>query len=241
MSCFRRIDVKRSFEQEIDGSLFSFSDRPEIYSNGFRIRFDAENGPIGFILPSWIPEKLDDEEEFSGWKTRIRLPLKTKTEEDRIRCQTLVDRFDDIQPSLLLFLNRIRSITIDNRRKQTRHVYQRRDLADSRIVEINSESINEKWFVVKEKVQIPPHIRSNVESTEICLAFPLHEINPNLDRSVLTKKDVFAFLPLRTVSLSLNFRSLKPIYSNLSDPCSLVDPSSSNRSHISSKKSRMIL
>ena len=39
----------------------------------------------------------------------------------------------------------------------------------------------------------------SLKATEIALAFPLHEIKNN-GKFMLTKQDVYAYLPLRTVS-----------------------------------------
>lgn len=34
-------------------SVFKVTDRPEIHSNGFHLRFDKTCGPMGYILPHW--------------------------------------------------------------------------------------------------------------------------------------------------------------------------------------------
>ncbi|CAF5141193.1 unnamed protein product, partial [Rotaria sp. Silwood1] len=69
------------------------------------------------------------------------------------------------------------------------------------IVEIHCEQIIEKWFIIKKQLIIPNEIKTNfddvIEATEIALAFPLHEINNN-EKVILTKQDVYAYLPLRT-------------------------------------------
>ena len=46
------------------------------------------------------------------WTTNIILSLKADM---RLQTQTLAARFNDIHPSLLLFLNRLREITIENK------------------------------------------------------------------------------------------------------------------------------
>lgn len=35
-------------------SVFRITDQPEIHSNGYHIRFDANSKPLGYILPQWI-------------------------------------------------------------------------------------------------------------------------------------------------------------------------------------------
>jgi len=47
------------------------------------------------------------------WTTTIRLPLKSEMKQ-LAASRTLAARFRDIQPSLLLFLHRLRSITVYN-------------------------------------------------------------------------------------------------------------------------------
>ena len=38
-------------------SVFKVTDRPEIHSNGFHLRFDKKSGPMGYILPHWVEEE----------------------------------------------------------------------------------------------------------------------------------------------------------------------------------------
>ncbi|CAF5123893.1 unnamed protein product, partial [Rotaria sp. Silwood1] len=181
-------------------SVFTVCDRPEIYSNGYQICFDASNGSIGYILPNWI-ENENKDNEYTNWTTRICLPLKSANEMQKHKSRSLTESFNDIRPSLLLFLNRLRSITIHNRLKNSKQIYERIDIPGISIVEIHCEQIIEKWFIIKKQLIIPNEIKTNfddvIEATEIALAFPLHEINNN-EKVILTKQDVYAYLPLRT-------------------------------------------
>ncbi|UJR23006.1 hypothetical protein I4U23_026032 [Adineta vaga] len=181
-------------------SVFTVCDRPEIYSNGYQICFDAHNGSLGYILPNWISYENKDN-EYVNWSTRICLPLKSENEMQKHKSRSLTESFHDIHPSLLLFLNRLRSITIDNRLTQSKQLYQRMDIPGTRIVEIHCGETIEKWFMIKKQLAIPEEIQINldniIEATEIALAFPLHEIKDNKNL-ILTKQDVYAYLPLRT-------------------------------------------
>jgi hypothetical protein len=38
-------------------SVFRITDAPEVHSNGYHIRFDVNSGPMGYILPYWVPEE----------------------------------------------------------------------------------------------------------------------------------------------------------------------------------------
>lgn len=110
-------------------SVFRVTDTPEIHSGGYHIRFDAHCDAIGYILPHWIEEEdrdtitvregyvvIDNVRMWlsiiftvSRWNTTIVLPLK----EDQLS-MSLVRKFQDIRPSLLLFLHRLRSITVEH-------------------------------------------------------------------------------------------------------------------------------
>jgi hypothetical protein len=119
------------------------------------------------------------------------------------KSRSLTESFNDLHPSLLLFLNRLRSITIDNRLTNSKQIYKRLDIPGTNIVEIHCGEIIEKWFVIKKQLVIPEEIKTNsddvIEATEIALAFPLHEIT-NHGEIKLIKQDVYAYLPLRTVN-----------------------------------------
>jgi hypothetical protein len=191
------------------------SDCPEIYSNGYQICFNAHDGPIGYILPHWIEKARAETVDASHWTTRIYLPMKSETEREKHRSRSFVESFHDIQSSLLIFLNRLRSITIDNRLNQSKQVYQRRDIAGTSLVEIHQPSSSvdrEQWFVMKKCISIVERIRidcnEHVDSTEIALAFPLHDIKTH-GSTLLSKRDVFAYLPLRTVGQILSMIFIK--------------------------------
>lgn len=115
--------------------------------------------------------------------------------------RSLTESFNDLHPSLLLFLNRLRSITIDNRVTNTKQIFQRFDIPGTNIIEIHCGNTIEKWFIIKQQLTIPHEIQTNldatIEATEIALAFPLHDFT-NDATIQLIKQDVYAYLPLRT-------------------------------------------
>ena len=152
-----------------------------------------------------------DEVEYLNWTTRICLPLKSETEMQKHKSRSLTESFNDLHPSLLLFLNRLRSIMIDNRLTHSKHIYERIDIPGTSIVEIHGGQMIEKWFVIKKQLVIPKEIKASlddgIEATEIALAFPLHEIKSS-GEIVLTKQDVYAYLPLRTVNTLSNTESI---------------------------------
>lgn len=80
-----------------------------------------------------------------SWTTKIVLPLK---ESIRSQTTTLAARFNDIHPSLLLFLNRLRKITIDNRVENFVQNIHRKDYGEN-VVEITHDNKMDRWLVVK--------------------------------------------------------------------------------------------
>ncbi|KAL3859496.1 hypothetical protein ACJMK2_009715 [Sinanodonta woodiana] len=179
-------------------SVFRVTDCPEVHSNGYHIRFDVNDGPMGYILPNWVTE--DQWETEQGWVTKIVLPLK---EEMQIQSRTLGARFNDIHPSLLLFLHRLREMTIDNKIEGQVQTMRRCDLGNG-VVEIKHSDGSDRWLVIKKMLdasKISSQVKSGaeVDSTEIAVAFPLLSKDQRTSGYVLPpKQPVFAFLPLRS-------------------------------------------
>ncbi|KAL3859495.1 hypothetical protein ACJMK2_009714 [Sinanodonta woodiana] len=179
-------------------SVFRVTDCPEVHSNGYHICFNVNGGPMGYILPNWVTE--DKWETEDGWITKIVLPLK---EEMQTQSRTLAARFNDIHPSLLLFLHRLREITIDNKIEGHVQTMRRCDLGDG-VVEIKHSDGSDRWLVVKKALdasKISSQVKSGaeVESTEIAVAFPLLPKGQKSSAYVLPpKQPAFAFLPLRS-------------------------------------------
>jgi len=79
-------------------SVFKVTDRPEIHSAGFHFRFDGETK----IIPEW----QETETEGKTWTTQIILPLKSE------QVQRVRDELLGLDPSLLLFLDKLQEIEI---------------------------------------------------------------------------------------------------------------------------------
>ncbi|GAB1610178.1 protein NO VEIN-like [Argonauta hians] len=179
-------------------SVFRITDRPEIHSNNYHFYFDVNSGPIGYILPHWIdspPEPQDN------WATKIILPLKDGVQQSK----TLAASFNDIHHSLLLFLHRLKKITLKNQVQGKQTVMERQDRGHD-IVEITHNGVVDRWFVVKkllDATKMSAQVKCNIDvaSTEIALAFPM-KFKDSIDTQVLPEKQpVFAFLPLRSYGL----------------------------------------
>uniref|UniRef100_A0A3Q2QWQ6 Wu:fj29h11 n=1 Tax=Fundulus heteroclitus TaxID=8078 RepID=A0A3Q2QWQ6_FUNHE len=172
-------------------SVFKVTDCPEIHSNGFHLRFDRNCGPMGYILPHWTEEErpLDAQlKDIHRWTTKICLPLRSESHQTR-------NLFHDVHPSLLLFLHRLRSITIYNQKRLV--TMTRKDLSHN-LLEVEHTEGTERWLVVKTTLQ-PKKIKEDVESTELALAFQLGGNEAETDIVCQPQKQpVFAYLPLRS-------------------------------------------
>ncbi|XP_041714657.1 uncharacterized protein wu:fj29h11 isoform X2 [Coregonus clupeaformis] len=176
-------------------SVFKVTDCPEIHSNGFHLCFDKTSGPMGYILPHWVDDERPlnthlADHTHTSWTTKICLPLRSE-------CYQTKNLFHDVHPSLLLFLHRLRSITIYNQAEKRMVTMTRRDLSHN-VLEVEHTEGTERWLVVKHTLH-PTKIKDEVESTELALAFQLGDDLTGSDiRAQPQKQPVFAFLPLRS-------------------------------------------
>ncbi|MEQ2224045.1 hypothetical protein ILYODFUR_003396 [Ilyodon furcidens] len=176
-------------------SVFRVTDCPEIHSNGFHLRFDRNCGPMGYILPHWTEEERPLDAQLKdihrhSWTTKICLPLCSESHQTR-------NLFHDVHPSLLLFLHRLRSITIYNQSEKRLVTMTRKDLSHN-VLEVEHTEGTERWLVVKTTLQ-PKKIKDDVESTELALAFQLGGNKAESDIVCQPQKQpVFAYLPLRS-------------------------------------------
>ena len=109
---------------------------------------------------------------FLSWTTRIELPLKASAQ-----MTSLAARFHDVQPSLLLFLHRLRRISVINEVDDHCEEMTRHDLADD-VIEIRHAGGSDRWLVVRRSLDasaVSSYAKSDVEveSTEVALAFKL--------------------------------------------------------------------
>ncbi|GBG70287.1 hypothetical protein CBR_g6414 [Chara braunii] len=199
-------------------SVFRITDAPEIHSNGFHVKFDIqENKSLGFILPSWlespalhlkdlVPSDFDSSRvesclDRSGkcWTTRIDLPLKESIK--LLGVAGLGSRFTDIQPSLLLFLHKLRRIDIVDTILQKRTSMIREDGADG-MVRVTHDGGSAIWLVSRECFHPEiPRGSLKVEKTEVALAFPLLEKDDGSLEVLRAWQYAFAYLPLRSYGL----------------------------------------
>jgi len=175
-------------------SVFMVADKVQIYSNGFQFQFNHTKesplwnkwGHATMLIPEWV----DDVPDFVDVKqTNIILYIKPELR-DKIS-----EYIEEIHPSLLLFLKKLRVIELyekDKNKVRKIELYER-----DGIVEIVYGEKRSFWKVVRKTFKVPDNIREEkregVKEREIILAFPLKE-DFSSDASV---QEVFAFLPVR--------------------------------------------
>ncbi|KAM5569559.1 protein NO VEIN-like [Rosa sericea] len=190
-------------------SVFRVTDAPEIHSNGFHIKFDTSEGQIGLILPTVVPPcNLElfrqltssdiDKPDCYCWKTCIVLPFRSKVSDGTV-LNHIMNMFSDLHPSLLLFLHRLKCIRFRNLIDDSLTVM-RKEIVGDGIVKVSHGNSKMTWFVVSQKLH-SDNLRSDVQTTEISIAFTLKESDKGIYRPDIGQQPVFAFLPLRTYGL----------------------------------------
>lgn len=176
-------------------SVFAVSDRPEIHSKGFHFCFDVSGTDIlGYIVPEWIDGCTD------APGTRIVLPAKQGR---NFRSTDL----SELSAQLLLFLRRLRHLSVADAIRQTMLRVERRDHGNrvtlTTMTQLPSgqdathtvstylsvEHAVSMMDVVEEK-------RPGVTDTRLVLAFPIAEDG---SADVDSSQSLFAYLPIRTV------------------------------------------
>ena len=175
-------------------SVFTVSDAPEIHSNGFHFKFDrtVEGNLLGYVVPHWCEPPEDVQPDC----TTIILPAAKNYE---FSADTLVD----LDARLLLFLNKLRQLTLFH--SGQRVTYRREDKGEqsSLCVLRDSEgraSLSEERNYVRAELTLPmkdkfsDEKRLGIERSTVVLAFPI-------DTKGSAKPEpasyVFAFLPIR--------------------------------------------
>lgn len=197
-------------------SVFKISDSPQVHSNGFHIRFrakndDAHGGGLGYILPFWIEDQTKWQRQQG---TTFVLPL---NQASAARVDEISESLMAFEPSILLFLRRIRELRIaDQVHNQTLHFLKEASMRGrhhqtvqlfSQIRRKGSSAdrvvvAQQQWLVVKMTLIAPAAFASapdQVRETEIAVALPFDlssSSSASGDRPPL--QQVFAYLPLRS-------------------------------------------
>ncbi|KAF5840300.1 hypothetical protein DUNSADRAFT_17269, partial [Dunaliella salina] len=187
-------------------SVFRITETPSVHSRGFHVEFDLRtHKDLGYILPTWKPSSPGSSSEINGAlvgdtaapraTTHIVLPLRAEMRARGAGGGGLAARFDDLQPLLLLFLQRLQRIAVTHVAQGVQHVMSKHMHAHS-VVELrrtrkllpqekkgaptNSShqviQTSEHWLVSRMRVRPTlPRLNVVVPETEICLAFLLED------------------------------------------------------------------
>lgn len=182
-------------------SVFKITDRPAIYSNGYRFYFQRqdEDGVTEYIIPHWIEddELLQYPKKFQeNTHTTLYLPFDTSKKESSIA--RLREDIKQIEPILLLFLNRLDNIRIYEDDEQLINTTKSSKKLDNiKVVTIKNDLTHDKYYIFKKSIKVDMTLdevaekdgrRKDVKEREIIIAFP--------DKKNETLEDrVFAFLP----------------------------------------------
>ncbi len=174
-------------------SVFIVCSSPHIFSNGYQICFFEKDKQfnLNYIVPYWV-DTLPNVVLKENMTTSLLLPLKPgkKTE--------IIDYLKSIKPESLLFLKKLRQLSINILGESTIHIAVNELGRD--VVELTACAQNQtkrsRYWLYNEMVQVPPHLkkgdqkeekREGVAERDITLALPL-------DKSEIEGK-VFAYLP----------------------------------------------
>jgi hypothetical protein len=187
-------------------SVFRVTDAPQIHSNGYSVAFDtARNGDLGYILPEWIgAEALLRALQENGptvvsaplldpriWATVIVLPLREAA------CGGIGAMLDGLSPTLLLFLKRLRRLSVVDAPRGCRRVFERREL-ERGVVEVCADGEAVRYLTATRSIRPDvPRLEVVVESTDVVIAIPL-PTPVHAGPAGHGLQEVFAFLPVRS-------------------------------------------
>jgi len=170
-------------------SVYIVTSSPHIFSNGYQIKF-YENDPkfiLNYIVPYWVDEVPDAVNQY-GSTTSILLPLKQGKK------QQIIDHLEDIQAESILFLNKLKGLSINVEKNNNEITFKRTTQKNQTCkleVTSNSTKKSSRYWVYKEIVTVPDDLneekRKGITEREIVIAFPLDNMGK--------KGGVFSYLP----------------------------------------------
>ena len=223
-------------------SVFRVCAAPEIHSRStasaaaFHFRFCAKGekggnvNPLGMIVPHWCAEHPRWKNAFGGGDgTLIALPLDgmdrsgggaatAAASATALAPLRIESHLKALQPYLLLFLRRIRRLTLQNDVEKSAETFQRCDSGDALTEEgmlLTIDAVRgggtgpdgvrrQRWLVVSATPTCPPALEGLIglasgESATITVALPLDALDG--DVGPMPTVPVFAFLPVRDYGL----------------------------------------
>ena len=189
-------------------AIFMMSSKAYINSGLFSLFFDPGPGDSG--LDMITPVYCEHEEILEEPLTRITLALLDKLDREYLKNQ-----FRDLPGTILLFLEKLKRITIneyDAVGTLSESVTYNRNSGNSRhgmttleeVFQLNGEppKIEWRWYYITKKqlCNFPSDNQSDYNATEVVLAFPLH-IN---DVPIIEQQDVYRYFPIRNLGFSVS-------------------------------------
>lgn len=187
-------------------SVFKVASKVHIQSGPFSFAFQYKFGDSGFGM---VTPFLDEFEELpSGVRSRITLTLSPSSD-----FTELLKDFEALPDSLLIFLSKLKSITINvmnaNNELVSKTVYayeyspdnHRGTLTKHRSIEGKDIQIAQYFHITRRALSNLPKdaARPMTDQAEVVLAFPLDEKSI----PILEQQHVFAFLPVRKVGFNV--------------------------------------
>lgn len=196
-------------------SVFMAAWKVHIQSNSFSFSFTHRKGDsgLGMVTPVW--EETD--EVLGDSLTRITLYLHTSDDpdEDARQRETIRLQFLDLQHTILLFLRKLRKVTVNFRDDDdgvlaSSTEYSLHGQNPTTVRKTTSSEVEEKRYHVTRHVdQNIPRSENRTyseeseradSSAEIVLAFPLTDTSS----PIIDNQDVFAFLPMRPMGFKVS-------------------------------------
>lgn len=176
-------------------SVFSVSPSPHIFSNDYHFLFKDKDdvAGLGYIIPYWIdnvPALVQN--NVKTYTTCILLPLRADSERD-IQ-QKIRRELNNLDASILLFLNKISELTIVVDGELQRYSKQTFGKVTTLVHQQGDSSKSVDYLVVKKSVTVPSTLtevkREGVLKRDLCIAF-----RKDLKPEQKTKNKLYAYLP----------------------------------------------
>ena len=184
-------------------SVLKISDRPEIYSNGFRFKFDRTHwsdpsSTPWHVIPIWLDEPSEPIEET---KTTFVIPFREGTDVEKV-----LSEIRKLRLELYLFLRWLRRIRIVDEISGQLWTLENLGEDENGITRLNSGTEQRRFKFFRRQVSVPDWVktdrltqeyRANVTQREIAIGFALdHEGNLSPDEAGAMYGGVYSFLPL---------------------------------------------
>lgn len=193
-------------------SVFMVASKVYIQSEPFSFFFEHQDGDSGIGMIS--PENQAPTERLVSPSTRMTLTLI-----NGLDYASLCQQFDALPDTFLLFLNKLKTISItkvDSAGITESTKYFRRDDTSSGTITLEkvyrrgseAAKIERKRYFISRKMlrNLPPNRQREYNTAEAVIAFPVDE----RDVPIIESQQVYAYLPIRDFGFSVG--SMRPIH-----------------------------